>query len=116
MPISRLGLRTLGRISILIVDIVVAAGILAVAGFIWLESGWARPSHPQNLEEAFRRGTIGTELLPMPLVQVLPLLAPQHFVPKPCKDWISCFGFISDENANNSEALPVGFAVSRYRP
>lgn len=80
---------------LIVAHVIVASGILAIAAFIWLESGWTQPTHRNNPEEAFRYGTIGTELLPLPVVEVLPVPARNHLVPDPpCKDWIACFGFI----------------------
>jgi len=116
-PISTQRLRKLARIAWIGADLVVAVALVATAALLWLEHGWAQPKF-RNSAEAFRDGTIGTELLPLPVAEVLPTLAPQHFQPlradgTKCQDWVSCFGFIPS-TANNG--LPVGFAVTNYRP
>ena len=76
---------------------------------------------------AFFHGTIGTEVMPLPVAQVLPDLYPQHFKPlgKDAGDWIDQFGFIRRDDVaadvppgSDAEAggLPLGFTVSNLTP
>ena len=62
--------------------------------------------------EAFRHGTIGTELMPLAVVQVLPDLfgddRPFHPIEpdgSKCKDWMRCFSFIASP-AGDGDWLP----------
>src|SRR5207245_699857 len=73
-------------------------------------------STPTEPEQAFLYGTTGTELLPLPVLQVLPDLFPENFQPagKDKGDWIRQFGFI--RRTDSQEGLPVGFSVSHFRP
>lgn len=60
---------------------------------------------------AFMLGDIGTQLLPLPVLRVLPTLFPDQFGPG--ETWIDRFGFIRVEN---NDGLPLGFTVTQRRP
>jgi hypothetical protein len=118
MAISISRLQKLWRLVLIVANSLVGLALLATGAFLWLETGWAVPNVSANPEQAFRHGTIGTELMPLAVAEVLPDLAPEHFQPRrpdgsKCEDWIACFGFIP---APDGSALPVGFAVTNYRP
>ena len=85
-------------------------------GFLFLESTWVKPEL-RTPQEAFIHGSIGTEVIPLPVFQVLPDLFPDHFQPagKEAGDWIEQFGFIKGKPDEN-DGLPVGFNTSNYRP
>jgi hypothetical protein len=82
-------------------------------------------------EKAFFHGTIGTEVVPLPVLQVLPEIcatedgSPSHFYPfgKAGGSWIEQFGFLPASLAPASAPvdplardLPLGFTISHYRP
>ncbi len=115
MQVSRRWLRSLGRLSLILCNVVVALVLGAVAGLIYLEAGWTKP-HVRELGDAFRNGSIGTEVMPLPVAEVLPSLVPQHFQPAgpEAGDWIEQFGFL--RNPDDPYGLPIGFEVSNFRP
>src|SRR5262249_54464468 len=115
--VAREKLHKLARAGLILANVVVALVLLATAALIDLEGGWAKPTFRAN-EEAFQHGSIGTELMPLALALVLPDLFPENFLPggKQAGDWIDQFGFIRNDDPKVNEGLPVGFAVSRYRP
>jgi mono/diheme cytochrome c family protein len=117
MPVAREKLHKLGRIGLILANIVVAVLLVTTAALIVLERGWAKPTF-RGTEEAFQHGTIGTELMPLALALVLPDLFPENFLPggKQAGDWIDQFGFIRNDDPKVNEGLPVGFTPSRYRP
>jgi mono/diheme cytochrome c family protein len=76
---------------------------------------------------AFFHGTIGTEVMPLPVAQVLPDIYPQHFRPMGADrgDWIDQFGFIRRRDVAAAippaldpaaDDLPLGFTVSSLAP
>jgi hypothetical protein len=91
---------------------VTAASLLLAAtfGFLGLERSWLHDGKDLGPKDAFFNGTIGTELLPLPVLQVLPDLFPQHFGTG--EKWIEQFGFLKPSNASE---LPLGFTVSNRR-
>jgi mono/diheme cytochrome c family protein len=113
--VSRQRLRWLGVLGLILANLVVAVALVATGVLIYLESGWATPNYREP-GEAFRYGTIGTEVMPLPVALVLPSLAPHHFQPAGSEagDWIEQFGFL--RNPNDPYGLPIGFATSNYRP
>jgi len=115
MQISRQRLKRLGRQGLILANILVALLVVAVGVLVYLEAGWATPTY-RPPPEAFRYGSIGTEVLPLPVAKVLPTLAPHHFQPggEGAGDWIEQFGFIRRNDDPNG--LPHGFVVSNYRP
>ncbi|MFQ4146003.1 hypothetical protein [Chlorogloeopsis sp. ULAP02] len=90
--------------------------LVAIAGFFFLQSTWVKPEF-RTPKEAFLHGSIGTELMPLPVFQILPDLFPDKFQPagKEAGDWIQQFGFIRGK-PNENEGLPVGFNTSNYQP
>jgi hypothetical protein len=91
--------------------LLVATGVLLV-----IERSW--PEYPErSAEDNFRYGSIGTEIVPLPVMQVLPDLFPERFQPAgpAAGDWVDQFGFVRNEAGVNHD-LPVGFAVSMHRP
>ncbi|MBV8915172.1 MAG: cytochrome c, partial [Acetobacteraceae bacterium] len=116
MPISLDRLRSLGRIVLIAADTLVALALVATAALLWLEHGWVQPKS-LSPEEAFNRGTIGTELMPLVVAQVLPDMYPQHFQPGGAGSgpWCEQFGFLPTQSEGCKD-LPLGFAISSYRP
>jgi hypothetical protein len=110
-------LRRLGRASLIATNLVMMLLLSAVAILIWLERGWAQRQFrgPQN---AFLHGTIGTELMPLTVAEVLPDIFPENFQPagKDKGDWVAQFGLMRDPDPKANQGLPIGFAVSNYRP
>jgi mono/diheme cytochrome c family protein len=98
-------------------DALVALALILTAGLIWLERGWTKPQLGRAPAEAFHHGTIGTELMPLPVALVLPDLFPNEFLPagKDGGDWVEQFGFVASDPGTN-DGLPVGFVTSQYRP
>ena len=106
----------LGR-SVMWLGIVITALLLAATLlFIHAESTWVH-TRTMGPEEAFHYSSTGTELMPLPVFQVLPILFPDQFQPggAAAGDWVDQFGFIRGK-AGVNEGLPQGFFVSNYRP
>jgi len=95
---------------------VTALLLLATLSFIYVESTWVHP-RAMSPEESFHYSTTGTELMPLPVFQVLPTLFPDQFQPggAAAGDWINQYGFIRGK-AGVNEGLPQGFFVSNRRP
>lgn len=95
---------------------IVTVSLVFTIGFLFLEESWVEPQFREP-EEAFFYGTIGTELVPLPVLKVLPDLFPEHFQPAgpEAGDWVEQFGFLRSDDPR-SRGLPVGFVVSNYRP
>jgi cytochrome c5 len=110
-------LRKLGRASLIAADLVVVLLLVAVATLIWKERGWAKPQI-RGAQDAFLHGTIGTEVMPLAVAEVLPDLFPDNFQPagKDKGDWVAQFGFMRDPDPKAGQGLPIGFVVSNYRP
>jgi hypothetical protein len=129
-------LSNLATVSLrLLAIIATAAGtlsLLASAYLISREGRWLPPP-PRHLAEsddvrnqrAFFHGTIGTEVVPLPVLKVLPELCPEHFYPfgKDAGSWIEQFGFLPSALAPETapaeplaKDLPLGFTLSHYRP
>ena len=90
--------------------------LTAVVTFLLLEKTWVGPE-PTTAEGYFLYGSTGTELMPLPVFQVLPDLFPDQFQPagKEAGDWIDQFGFVRGQEGVN-EGLPLGINVSHFRP
>lgn len=89
----------------------------AIAAAILLyRSTWIQVQS-RSPQEAFLHGTIGTEVVPLPVFKILPDLFPDQFQPggPAGGDWIQQFGFIRG-SADVNEGLPLGFTVSNYLP
>jgi hypothetical protein len=116
MPAPQERLGKLGRAVLIVANILVTLVLILTAGLIWLERGWVKPQLSRAPEDAFRYGTIGTELLPLPVALVLPDMFPDEFLPAGGKtdEWVEQFGFVRDPGSN--DGLPVGFVTSNYRP
>jgi mono/diheme cytochrome c family protein len=118
-----------------------AAALLALAAtafVIYRESTWLPPAasaagldDKTRNERSFFHGTIGTEVVPLPVLLVLPELTaapdggPSHFYPFGAKggSWSDQFGFLPASMAPaaapvdpRAKDLPLGFTVSHYRP
>lgn len=98
-------------------NVIVGALLVGTVGLVVWESTWVKPRALKG-EEAFLEGTIGTELMPLSLALVLSDIAPNHFLPggKKAGDWPEQFGFLRYDNPEKNYGLPLGFAVSDYRP
>ena len=105
-----------------------AVVLIFTLGFLFLESRWAPAEYPSSSQRAFVHSSIGTELIPLPVLEVLPDLFPDKFPPN--GGLMKTYGFISpgwtgqllktqmNDNSKLVETagLPLGFSVSRYRP
>src|SRR5882757_7366821 len=109
MSISRDRLYILSRIALHGANLLVVVALLAIAVLIHLERGWAKPVY-RDAPEAFRFGTIGTELMPLPVALVLADMFPEHFLPggPQAGDWVEQFGFLRNSDPKINEGLPVG--------
>jgi hypothetical protein len=129
MPAGRAKIR-----SFLLWLAILASVSLLAATFIFLiaESRWAPQEAPRSPPQAFVSGAIGTELIPLPVLEVLPELFPDKF-PKPSttdRGWVRKYGFIppgwehrllknqqqEDFRSPENGQLPLGFSVARLRP
>ncbi|ANK88266.1 cytochrome c [Rhizobium sp. MC63] len=117
MPISRDRLYRLFRFLLVSVNLLVLITLVATGIFIRLEGDWVHPTI-RDPKDAFENGTIGTELMPLPVALVLPDLFPEHFQPAGADagDWVKQFGFLPYDNPEANNGLPLGFATSNYRP
>ena len=120
MPVSRDRLHKLSRIGLISANVLVLFALVVTGVFIRLERGWAKPVF-RDPEQAFRHGTIGTELMPLPVAYVLPDLFPEHFQPGGPQggDWVEQFGFLRDSDPSARRAAgrvrrqPLSAAVGR---
>ena len=111
MPISTKRARWLLRMfQIGLVTVVSLLLALAVALPV-LERSWMTADEHLGPKDAFFHGSIGTELIPLPVLQVLPDLFPEDFGSG--DSWIDRFGFL---RSSEPSGLPVGFTVSHHRP
>ena len=117
MPSARDKLHWLGRTALVVADVLVVLVLILTAALIWLERGWVKPNVSRQAEDAFRHGTIGTEVMPLAVALVLPDLFPDDFQPAGAQagEWIEQFGFIRSDPGTN-DGLPVGFVATNYRP
>jgi mono/diheme cytochrome c family protein len=92
------------------------AFLAAVVGLLLVERTWVT-REPQSPRDYFLYGSTGTELMPLPLFQVLPGLFPEHFQPagKAAGDWVAQFGFVRGRPGVN-DGLPLGLSLSQHRP
>ncbi len=116
--------------------------LLATAVFVFLEHSLPGPRWFQNKQTVFVAGSIGTEFIPLLVLEVLPDIDPERFPPPRLDEttqalaggWIERYGFLERRNedrtypATNPElaallkddrefwSLPVGFTLSNYRP
>jgi hypothetical protein len=96
----------------------VLTAVLLVATFVFMyaESTWV---HPQSSgpQQSFLYSTTGTEIMPLPVFQVMPALFPDQFQPggPAAGDWIDQYGFIRGK-AGVNDGLPQGFFLSNHRP
>ena len=90
--------------------------LAAVVGFVLMEKTWVG-KEPDTPEGHFLYGSTGTELMPLPVFQVLPDIFPDQFqsAGKQAGDWVDQFGFVRGKEGVN-EGLPLGMNVSYYRP
>jgi hypothetical protein len=126
--------------ALCILAIITSAALLAATAYLILgrESTWLPPpptrpgeTTDQRNARAFFQGTIGTEVVPLPVLQVLPEICdspdgrPSHFYPfgRAAGSWIKQFGFLPSSVASDlvppeplAKDLPLGFTVSHYRP
>jgi len=115
MPVSNRRLNYVWRVVLWVTNAVLLLALAATGYLIYLEGRWAEPVF-RDAPEAFRRGTIGTEVMPLPVALVLPDLFPHHFQPAgpDAGSWVEQFGFLDDPD--NPDGLPVGFTTTHYRP
>lgn len=115
MPVSVPRLNYVWRVALWVVNLVVLVAVIATGYLVYVERGWAKPVY-REAPQAFRHGTIGTEVMPLPVALVLPDLFPHHFQPGGAEagSWVEQFGFLEDPD--NAAGLPVGFTTTNYRP
>ena len=96
--------------------LVTALLLVLTVGFVVLEGTWVE-ENTRGPEEAFLYGTIGAELMPLPVFRVLPELFPEHFQPggEAAGDWVDQFGF-NRGTPDVNHGLPLGFSAAHYRP
>jgi hypothetical protein len=104
------------RVLQIVAIVLSAIFVVAAVGFVLIEKTWVG-KEPNTPEGYFLYGSTGTELMPLPVFQVLPDIFPDQFQPagKQAGDWIDQFGFVRGKEGVN-EGLPLGINVSFYRP
>ena len=105
--------RARGLLRIFQIILVTAVSLLLALAIAlpMLERSWVTAEEHLAPKDAFFRGSIGTELIPLPVLQVLPDLFPEDFGAG--DTWIDRFGFL---RSSDPDGLPVGFTVSHHRP
>lgn len=99
------------------VAVVGAVSLLLLSTFLYLcLSKYWDPEEKLSPREAFIRGSIGTELAPLPVFVALPTIFPELFQPRgvDAGQWYQQFG-MNNELAGE-HGLPTGFFVSNKRP
>jgi len=110
--------------AILLSSAVLGATLL----FLFEVSRWVEPALPLAPQQAFVSGSIGTELIPVPVLEAFPELFPDKFPPN--GGWMKKYGFIPPgwdqlllktqkvQGAPSLEqnGLPLGLSVSKSRP
>lgn len=124
----------------------ICLSFLTLAGAITLavyEHSLPKPTWFQSNQAVFVAGNIGTEFIPLPVLEVLPKIFPERFPPTEEDKvtgalkggWIARYGFLERRGADEptfprSESelagllksselhrkFPVGFTFSNYRP
>jgi hypothetical protein len=116
--------------------------LLLTAALVAVEHSLPSPRWFQENQTVFVAGSIGTEFIPLPVLEILPDIDPVRF-PTPRRDeatgalvggWIDRYGFLERRNEARTHpatgpelvrllkddpelaALPVGFALSYFRP
>jgi len=77
---------------------------------------WPAKNSPQ---EYFESGSIGADLIPLPVFLVLPDMFPENFQPagKIAGDWIDQFGFVRRKCPDTAPyCLPYGLTVTQHSP
>ncbi len=101
-----------------IVGLGVGALLLLFTGAIvaW-ETAWVT-DRKYDGQEAFLKGSIGTEVVPLAVLRVLPTLVPEAMLPAgpEAGDMIDQFGFLRRPADDPDADLPLGLTVSNYRP
>ena len=83
------------RVLQIVAIVLSAIFVVAAVGFVLIEKTWVG-KEPNTPEGYFLYGSTGTELMPLPVFQVLPDIFPDQFQPagKQAGDWIDQFGFV----------------------
>ncbi|HKU44181.1 MAG TPA: hypothetical protein VJR89_38735 [Polyangiales bacterium] len=96
----------------------VLGGLVLLLTFVFLgwESTWVSAQPARDPRWNFLHGSTGTELMPLPVMQVLPDLFPDQFQPAGAAagDWVEQFGFFRE--SGYPDGVPFGFTVSNHRP
>jgi hypothetical protein len=116
--------------------------LLATAVFVFLEHSLPGPRWFQSKQTVFVAGSIGTEFIPLQVLEVLPDIDPERFPPPRIDEttqawvggWIERYGLLERRNEDRTfpptnpelaallkddlelRALPVGFTLSNFRP
>jgi hypothetical protein len=117
--------------------------LLATGAILLVEQAWVRPKRFLSGQATFVAGSIGTEFMPLPVLEVLPDIDPEAFPPPSFNSatkaweggWIARYGFLERRGfeevtipATEREladilrtdadlaALPVGFTLAYTRP
>ena len=104
------------RLVLVIANVVTTVALVASLGFIAWEKTWVKAVDRSPVEE-FLYGSTGTELAPLLVFQILPILFPEHLQPMGpgAGDWIDQFGFQRGKPDVN-DGLPYGVFSSNHRP
>ena len=84
--------------------------MLATAVFVFLEHSLPGPRWFQNKQTVFVAGSIGTEFIPLPVLEVLPDIDPERFPPPRLDEktqalaggWIERYGFLERRNEDRT--------------
>lgn len=119
------------KILIYTLFVVACLGIILTVTINIMIERWDKKNTAYNDGlDAFVNGTLGTELAPLAVIEVLPKIFPKEFNPlgsylgtqtdPQMSNWVYQFGFINREYSpnpiNKKIKLPVGFTYSYYRP
>src|SRR5262245_22055997 len=102
-----------------VLAVIITCVVLAATGYLLQKQNiWVTPEF-RPPEKAFTDGSIGTEIVPLPVMQVLRDLVKDknHLTPRgpDAGDWIDQFGFLHARPGHPPD-LPNGFVLSNYRP
>lgn len=104
----------LRRVATIFAFVVTTVVLVMSVSLLLIQAKWDQPEK-LDPQDAFVRGSIGTEIMPLPFFVALPKLYPNYFEPRAEEhSYVRQFGM--NRNIENDYELPTGFFLSNKRP